>query len=99
MQSIQISARRVVELTVLMTVFTEPEQILEKIKIGEQRGEMLAIAISVVVRNQFAVETNLTSRGNVETGQQFHERCLATAVATSDPDRLAGLQGEIDWTE
>src|SRR5690349_14217779 len=82
-----------------MAVFTQPEQIFEEIKISEERGEVLAIMIPVVVGNQFTVEADLAARRNIETRQQFCERGLAAAVAAREPDRFAGVQSEIDRTK
>ena len=71
-----------------------PSKIFEEVKIGKQRGEVLAIVISVLVSNQVIIDADLAARRNVETGQQFYECGFAAAVSARDPDRFAGVQSE-----
>src|SRR6185295_11095467 len=97
MEPVEIILRRRIQLAVVG--LAQSQQIFEEVIIGEQRGEVLAILISIVICNQLAVDSNVSTLRNVKTRQQFCECGLAATVAADDPDRFSGVQSQIEWTK
>src|SRR6185503_11154220 len=65
----EILARLIVELRCL-----QAKQTVEKKKVGEDHGEVLAIPVAILICNWFTINAQLTRFRRIEPDQKFRER-------------------------
>src|SRR5215213_576348 len=87
----EILARLIVELWRLQS-----KQTIEEEKVGEDHREVLAIPITILIRNRFTVNAQLTRLRCIKSNQKFCECCLAAAIASGDKHKLTGRELQIN---
>src|ERR1041385_6566117 len=69
----------------------QAQEALEKIDLGEDRGEVLPVSFPVFFRDQLPVDTNLPFFRNVQACNEFCQSRLAAAVASDHKDQFSML--------
>src|SRR5829696_7822524 len=87
----EILAGLIVELWCLQS-----EQTVKEEKVGEDHCEVLAIPVTILIRNWFTVNAQLTRLWRIESNQKFCECRLAAAIASGDKHELTGRELQIN---
>src|ERR1041384_1544347 len=83
LQFSQVPLRHQIQIRIIKT-----QKTLEQIEISEDGREVLPVSFPVFVRDQFAIDTNLSMLGNVQSCNEFRQSSLAASVTSDHKDQL-----------